>query len=98
MLLSRKTDKNGIDRTQQVTLNLPFKSAAKITMHYLTGAPRSNNMAPPKMNDEEIVNSFKTMHIKRASKDIATTELQAGTMEIVLPPACFRIYTFEGVR
>jgi len=65
-----------------VTLNLPFQTAEKITLHTLAGDPRDSNI------DQE--------KITLQSKDLPATTLKGGKLTIdPMPPGCIYLYVFE---
>ncbi len=70
------------DGTTPVTLRLPFKTAATISLHKLTGDPRQSNR-------EKLV-------IRPQSESIPTAKLDNGTFAIAgLPPGSIYLYVFE---
>jgi len=65
-----------------VTLNLPFQTAGKITLHTLAGDPRDSNI------DQE--------KIAIQSKDLPATTLKGGKLTInPMPPGCIYLYVFD---
>ncbi len=97
-LMSLKLDgnHNGLDFGNghtPVTLNLPFKTASKITMQTLEGNPRDNNM--------------KKSSMKVVKKDITSSEIKNGIFNVNaatggsidgIPPGTMFIYVFEGTK
>jgi len=65
-----------------VTLNLPFQTAGKITLHTLAGDPRDTNIDQEKVTIQ--------------SKDLPAAALKGGKLTIdPMPPGCVYLYVFD---
>jgi len=71
-----------LNQSMPVTINLPFKSAGKITLHTLAGDPRDTNTDESK--------------ITLQSKELPATALRGGKLTIdPMPPGCIYLYVFD---
>jgi len=94
-LLSRKIDGfpiKGDDGYTPVTVNIPIKSAKKVTLYMLTGDPRSHNVFA---NNAKI-----TSKIIESKGNLSKFIINAktGTDDRGLPPGSTFCYVFEGVE
>ncbi len=92
-VLSRKLDNfpyPGDDGYTPVTLNLPFKSAKKITLYKMAGDPRSTNL-----DAENVKIQKQEIPAKEFSQTFALNAAR-GADERGLPPAATFLYVFEG--
>ena len=92
-VLSRKLDNYpypGDDGYTPVTLNLPFKSAKKITLYKMAGDPRAANL------DAENVKIEKQEIPAKEFSPTFTLNAARGADARGLPPAATYLYVFEG--
>ncbi|CAM3102124.1 hypothetical protein [Rariglobus hedericola] len=100
-VLSRKIDgqAHGIDfgdGYSAVSLKLPFKSAAKISLHKLAGNPRANNITSEEVKIESLsLNPRQPQFNQNGAWQINET---TGGDKKGLPPAAIFLYVFEGVK
>jgi len=71
-----------VSQSYPVTLNLPFQTAGKITLHTLAGDPRDTNIDESKITIQ--------------SKDLPANALKNGKLTInPMPPGCIYLYVFD---
>jgi len=76
-----------------VTLNLPFKSASKITMEKLVGNPRETNMT-----SEKIKIVAQKLPASAVANGVFKINETTGGNKQGLPPGTVFMYVFEGVK
>jgi hypothetical protein len=98
ILVSRKLDGRHDhadfgDGHTPVTLRLPFQTAAKVSLHKLTGDPRQSNR-------EQLVIAPQSQDLPPATVAGGTFTLNAptGAAPTGLPPGSIFLYVFEGTR
>ena len=81
------------DGATPVTLRLPFASAARITLHKLTGDPRSSNRE--KLN---IDIQSQDIPAEAIENDAIAVNDKTGGIKGGMPPGSIYLYVFEGVK
>jgi hypothetical protein len=100
-VLSRRLDNfpvSGHNGFTPVTLELPFQSAERVTLHRLAGDPRAHNL------DSEVVRIERIDFPSRVTRSPGSATLEfpinraTGGDDRGLPPAATFLYVFEGIR
>lgn len=94
-VLSRKVPNHpvaGDDGFTPVTIELPIRSARKLTLHRMTGSPSDNNLLSDNVRVERIELP------PRTAQPRFTLNASTGADSPGLPPASTYLYVFEGVE
>lgn len=95
-LLSSKVDnfpQAGNDGHTPVTVELPFPSAGKVTLHRMAGDPRLHNI-----DSEEVTIEKVELPASVVQSGQFTVNVDSGGAEGGLPPGATFLYVFEGVE
>lgn len=93
-VLSRKVPNypfEGEDGYTPVTVDLPFARAAKLTLHRMSGEPRSNNLLSPHNVTVERIELGSWNGSRLQVGEASGADLRG------LPPAATYVYVFEGI-
>ncbi|HAT11699.1 MAG TPA: hypothetical protein DCS97_14150, partial [Planctomycetes bacterium] len=99
-VLSRRLDKHpdpASDGFTPTTIELPFASAGKVTLHRLTGDPRTHNLDAETVRIERIELPASIL-AARAGGSALRLDAASGADARGLPPAATLLYVFEGTK
>jgi hypothetical protein len=99
-VLSRRLDKHpdpASDGFTPTTIELPFASAAEVTLHRLAGDPRAHNLDAATVRIER-VELPATILTARAGSSTLRIDAASGADARGLPPAATLLYVFEGTK
>lgn len=100
-VLSRRLDnfpQAGSDGFTPVKLELPFKSAKKVTLHRLVGDPRSHNLDEEMIKVETVPVEAKLTPLGDSGMTEFTLNQAAGVDNRGVPPGATLLYVFEGIE
>jgi hypothetical protein len=99
-VLSRRLDRHpdaAADGFTPTSIELPFASAAQVTLHRLVGDPRAHNLDAETVRIER-VGLPATVLAPAGGGSVLRIDAASGADARGLPPAATLLYVFEGVR